>query len=322
MKVERAWLIAAALGLVAVQFIGCGDPTSQTPTSSSSGSSGDAGAAGAGGNGSGGAGGSSSSGMPPECTTAADCMNNGPTNFCGEPECANGKCGRKGLQPPGTVLPSQLYGDCDEQRCDETFNIKSYSVDDPYDDGNSCTDDKCTDGVLTHMIKENALCDNLGSTGICASTGACVPCIDGVQDCIAPKTCSMNRCIGPNCMNGSQDAGESDIDCGAPNSQCPPCADNKACTNNSQCASGVCVTNKCALPSCMDIAQNGSETGFNCGGPDCSKCPTGEGCITPNDCQSGVCKAGICQAPTCMDSRQNGDESGPDCGGSCKTPCP
>ncbi len=323
MKRERAWLIAAAFGLAAVHFIGCGDPTSQTTTSSTAGSSGDAGSAGAGGNGGNGSGGASSSGMPPECTMAADCKNNGPIDFCGQPKCDNGKCIREGLKPPGTLLPSQLYGDCSEKQCDNSFNIASVNADDPYDDGKFCTVDKCTDGVLTHdPLGSGMLCTDLNGQGICDGNGACVPCIDGVQGCAAPKICSMNLCVGPNCTNGIQDIGESDIDCGAPNSQCPRCADTKTCTNNSQCASGNCVTGKCAAPSCMDNNMNGNETGFDCGGPECSKCPDGDGCATPTDCQSGVCKGGICQAPTCMDAMQNGTEAGIDCGGTCPNPCP
>lgn len=323
MKLQRAWLIAAAFGLVAAQFIGCSDPQSQT-TGSSSGSSGDAGAGGTGGNGNGGsAGNTSSSGMPPECMTADDCKNNGPTNFCGAPECKNGKCNRIGLKPPGTPLPSQLYGDCEEKRCNEAFDIASYPTDDPYDDGKFCTVDKCMDGVLMHEpIMQGMLCTNFGSQGVCDGNGSCVPCIDNVQACTAPYQCSMNKCVGPKCINGMKDPGESDIDCGAITSQCPLCGDDKTCTNSTQCASGVCVLGKCALPNCMDNVKNGSETGFDCGGPDCGKCPDIEGCTTANDCQSGVCKAGVCEAPSCTDAVQNGTEGGIDCGGTCATPCP
>jgi hypothetical protein len=51
-------------------------------------------------------------------------------------------------------------------------------------------------------------------------------------------------------------------------------------------------------PTCSDGAQNGDETGVDCGG----SCPNS------------------CTAPTCSDGIQNGDETGVDCGGSCP-PC-
>lgn len=324
MKIEKAWLIAASIGLVTLHFIGCSDePTPKGASgSSSSGSSSTSSASSSGDTSSS----SSSSGKPPECTVAADCKNNGPADFCGEPECANGKCGRKGLQTPGTALMSQLYGDCQKSQCDATFNIAVVPDDmDFYDDAKECTTDKCTNGVLTHEpVAAGTLCTELGSQGICDGNGACVPCVEGGMGmgCAAPKVCQVNKCVGAKCVNGSKDPGESDIDCGAPASQCQPCADGKTCTNPTQCASGVCMAGMCAAPTCSDMSKNGKETGFDCGGPDCSKCPTDEGCATPNDCQSGVCKVGVCIKPECTDAVQNGDEAGIDCGGSCPNACP
>jgi hypothetical protein len=51
-------------------------------------------------------------------------------------------------------------------------------------------------------------------------------------------------------------------------------------------------------PSCSDGAQNGMETGVDCGGS------------CPNAC------------PSCSDGAQNGTETGVDCGGSCPNTCP
>jgi len=321
MKLEKAWLFAAAFGVVAVHFIGCSDDPKPTTGGTSSGSSsGNGGDSGAGGNGGGSS--SSSSGMPPGCSTAADCKKNGTAGFCGEPDCTNGKCSRKGLQAPGTALTSQLYGDCQQMQCDNSFNITSVAADDPYDDAKECTTDVCTDGVLTHdpVAQGTACTQTNGFPGICDGSGACVSCIEGVQACTGNFICQMNTCVNTKCTNGMKDPGESDIDCGAVG--CRPCADGKVCTNPSQCSSGVCVGGTCSISSGMDMVKNGNETGFDCGGPDCSKCPTDEGCATPNDCQSGVCKAGVCLAPSCTDALQNGDEMGKDCGGSCPDPCP
>ena len=332
MKTERAWFFAACFGLAAVHFIGCdGDPPASTATSSSSSSGGDAGFGGSGGGsgGSGGSGGasssssSSSSGLPPECTTAADCPNNGPVNFCGEPDCYNGKCRRKGLQSPGTALPGQLYGDCLERQCNIEFDIGEVPDDkDVYDDAKECTEDICTNGVMSNVpIKQGTLCTQPGvGQGVCDGNGACVTCLSGVQGCTGTFVCTMNVCVGIKCTNGKKDPGEGDIDCGA--SDCLPCADGKTCVNSGHCASSVCTAGTCTAPSCTDTFKNGKETGYDCGGPDCNKCVDNDGCATPSDCQSGVCQAGVCIPPTCTDAVQNGDEGGIDCGGSCPSACP
>ncbi len=320
MKLERAWLVAAALSMVGVQFAGCSDdpkPQQQTGSSSSSGAAGAGGDGGTAGVGSS----SSSSGIPVECTAATDCKNNGPVDFCGEPACEGGKCIRKGLQTPGTPLPSQLYGDCIERQCDITFNVGQVPSNDPYDDAKDCTTDVCTDTVLTHdPVAQGTLCITpTGSQGVCDGGGACVTCIDGVQGCAGNFVCQMNKCVGPKCANGSKDAGEGDVDCGG---SCLPCADGKTCTVGTQCASGICGGGMCSIPACPDGVLNGKETGVDCGGPDCAACDADLPCTVSNDCKSSVCKGGYCVAPACNDAVQNGDEAGIDCGGSCATPCP
>ena len=45
---------------------------------------------------------------------------------------------------------------------------------------------------------------------------------------------------------------------------------------------------------CSDGAQNGDETGVDCGGPACARCGLGGGCAADNDCQTGACSAGVC----------------------------
>jgi hypothetical protein len=75
-------------------------------------------------------------------------------------------------------------------------------------------------------------------------------------------------------------------------------------------------------PSCADGAQNGSETGIDCGGACPNVCPT---CTdgTQNGSETGIDCGGACPnvCPTCTDGTQNGTETGVDCGGSC-TACP
>ena len=50
---------------------------------------------------------------------------------------------------------------------------------------------------------------------------------------------------GPACGNGTKDTLESDVDCGGP---CPGCATNAACGTARDCAQGVCLSGRCAMP--------------------------------------------------------------------------
>src|SRR6266545_1549790 len=45
------------------------------------------------------------------------------------------------------------------------------------------------------------------------------------------------------CRNGNKDVGETDVDCGG--NSCGPCAANRKCTANDDCASGTCTSGNC-----------------------------------------------------------------------------
>jgi hypothetical protein len=127
-----------------------------------------------------------------------------------------------------------------------------------------------------------------------------------------------------------KDSGETDVDCGGAASGCLKCTLlNSTCANGQDCASGVCLANKCAAAGCMDSKQNQDETDVDCGGIMCpTHCDVGQKCILGSDCQTGVCKPSLtpgmpntCQAETCTDGVRNGDEDGIDCGGAVSS-CP
>lgn len=104
------------------------------------------------------------------------------------------------------------------------------------------------------------------------------------------------------------------MDCGG--EACLGCAEEARCERRQDCASGVCMQEHCAAPTCADLIQNGDETGEDCGGA-CPGCASGLSCAIEQDCQSGVCESGVCLAPSCDDGLQNGAETGVDCGGGC-----
>ena len=67
------------------------------------------------------------------------------------------------------------------------------------------------------------------------------------------------------------------------------------CKGDSDCVTGVCNGNVCAVATCIDGMKNGSETDIDCGGSCAANCGSGKQCIVNSDCQSGLCKAtGFC----------------------------
>jgi hypothetical protein len=123
----------------------------------------------------------------------------------------------------------------------------------------------------------------------------------------------------PSCDDGQPNGGETDLDCGGPD--CSPCDDGGQCNESSDCNSGVCTDNLCAVPACDDGALNQDESDIDCGGAVCPQCLDGDSCSDSSDCESGVCDADICLAPTCEDNSFNQDETDVDCGGAVCTPC-
>ncbi len=134
-------------------------------------------------------------------------------------------------------------------------------------------------------------------------------------------TLCVNTACG-DCINGTQDGDETDVDCGG--ASCDQCADGLGCASDADCQSDTCSGGVCAAAAtCDDGVTNGDETGVDCGGPTCSACADGQGCAADGDCQSGLCVGDVCEAaPSCNDGVQNGDEVGVDCGGAFCPACP
>jgi N-acetylneuraminic acid mutarotase len=94
----------------------------------------------------------------------------------------------------------------------------------------TCDDDKC--GTLD---------DGCGGTIQCGCTSP--------EICNAEKTCAMPP---PHCTNGTQDAGESDKDCGG---ACAGCESGQKCNGTPDCASGTCEANVCVGGSWSRVAD-------------------------------------------------------------------
>ncbi|HZF47717.1 MAG TPA: hypothetical protein VE093_03650, partial [Polyangiaceae bacterium] len=134
-------------------------------------------------------------------------------------------------------------------------------------------------------------CTGNGGT-VCNNMGACVECVPGIAECMAPDICQNGMCNLPTCANVMKDGTETDIDCGGPD--CSPCATNKNCMVPSDCISTVCTSGKCQAATCTDTVKNGTETDVDCGGASCPGCAEGQVCLANSDCASGNCFAGFC----------------------------
>jgi hypothetical protein len=264
---------------------------------------------------------------PPEPECTADDLSKcpGPVDKrCGVATCNEGVCSV--AITPGPIA-SQKVGDCKRSVCNLSgFVVDEEDLGDYWDDGEQCTFDVCIDGQALSMTIASVV--GPGSTIVCPDTGEgycsdsqCVQCIDNL-DCSPIETCVNARCIPNTCANGMQDQGmESDVDCGG---KCLPCASEKACFGDDDCASHVCKGMVCQAPTCEDNEANDGETDIDCGAV-CKNpaklCGEGKGCKSAADCENNVCWAGACQAPTCTDGVQNQGEAGIDCGKPCDTDC-
>jgi hypothetical protein len=125
-------------------------------------------------------------------------------------------------------------------------------------------------------------------------------CMDGKQnqgetdvDCGGPN---CDACADPVCDDGVNNGDETDVDCGG---SCDPCDDNLGCKGGSDCASGVCTDDVCIPPNCGDGVQNGTETDVDCGG-ECMGCGENGSCKNDGDCLSMSCEDQNCAPAACM----------------------
>ncbi|MGZ3426685.1 MAG: hypothetical protein ACXVCV_08560 [Polyangia bacterium] len=106
------------------------------------------------------------------------------------------------------------------------------------------------------------------------------------------------------------------------------CAISSQCPSGYGCAGdGYCYRSG-HLPMmsdpCADGAQDGDESGVDCGGPTCpARCPLDGGCAGAGDCQSNVCNVitNVCVADDCHDGMRDDAESDVDCGGDACPKC-
>ena len=136
------------------------------------------------------------------------------------------------------------------------------------DDGNAADDDACLSTCKNAVCGDTQVfagmeeCDdgNDVETDTCLTTCKSAKCgdmvvQDTVDECDDGNMSNLDMCTNmcklPTCTDKIQDGAETDLDCGA---ACPKCALGLACTKGSDCGTGFCNMNKCAVaPSCKAI---------------------------------------------------------------------
>jgi hypothetical protein len=258
------------------------------------------------------------------CNQASDCVNGVPcTNGkCGDPQCfdktidgsetdvdCGGTCGGCDLTKT-CASPS----DCLTLNCSIPSGAKT----------GTCAAPTCSDGSKDQGESDidcgdpNNLCPRCGTNKVCTDNSNC-----------ASSHCVQGFCVAATCEDGILNGNETARDCGG---GCKACPDDSACSQPTDCTSGVCTKNVsnvtvCQKPTCNDGVKNGDETGKDCGGPTCTTltkpqlCPNNEGCAKNSDCAFNNCSNNTCQLPTCANNVwDQGSETDVDCGGSCP-PC-
>lgn len=156
--------------------------------------------------------------------------------------------------------------------------------------GGTCRAQSCFDGI-TNQDETDLDCGGLSGCPRCGAAQQCA----ANSDC-SNVECSKGLCQLPSCADGIPNNAETDTDCGG--GTCLSCADGKACKQNGDCASQLCLaaTHTCAVASCTDGVKNGGEPTTDCGAACASKCQLGDACASANDCSSSACSSGHCVA--------------------------
>jgi len=236
------------------------------------------------------------------CSAASDCI----TGVCEAGVCAPPRCG------DGVRNALETDVDCGTG-CDRCALGRGCLVD------MDCSSSACQAATLC-VLPSCLDTTRAGTETDVDCGGGCIPCQTGraclvAQDCVSRRCGPAFLCLAPTCDDEVKNGTEPDVDCG---STCPTrCAQDQRCTQDGDCATGVCVSGTCAAPSCNDGVKNGAERGLDCGGGTCARCLEGLECLEDLDCQSDHCIAGRCLSPTCADGQLNSTETSLDCGGNC-----
>jgi hypothetical protein len=230
------------------------------------------------------------------CFVAANCP--GSDTVCQARTCdVNGVCGVDNVAD-GTPAGAQTAGDCRQMVCDGHGSTRTAVDDtDAHDDGNPCTANVCTAGVVSNpALAAGAACP----TGVCDGSGHCVTCVRN-SDCGVDTLCMVFGCDASHtCRPGNVEAG-SPVglqvvgDCHV--QQCDGFGSVTAIPDDTDVPDD---NNPCTTDTCTNgaISHTPVASGASCGGSSicdgaghCVQCVSNSDCGTDTACQTHVCGA-------------------------------
>jgi cysteine-rich repeat protein len=240
------------------------------------------------------------------CNTASQCA--GTDTACQTRTCVMNACGVSNATA-GTVTPTQIAGDCQQNQCNGSGAIVSVALnsDIPADDGNQCTSQSCNMGApVFPIVPANTACNQNGGT-LCSAAGVCVGCTaasqcPGMDTACQTRTCLMNACGVSNVMAGTVIASQVTGDC--QQNQCNGTGAIVSVALNSDVPAddgNQCTTDTCNMgmpvhpPATINLMcnQNG---GVVCSGVGtCVACNAAAQCSgNDNACQTRTCLSNAC----------------------------
>ena len=273
--------------------------------------------------------------MPPVCAPPAGCGNGAPDpgEACDDGNTNNGDgCNSACLLEDGE--PCSDDSECASNACD-TLGSNTCEPSDMCGNGTVESGEACDDGGTSNGDGCNSTCE-LENGEPCTNNNQCA---SNACDTLGSNTCEPAN----SCGNGTVEAGEACDDGGTLNgdgcNNTCELEDGEPCSNNSECASGVCDavgSNTCEpANSCGNGVLDGGEAcddGGTLNGDGCNATcffEDGEPCTNDSQCASSVCDtagSNTCEpANACGNGRVEGaeacDDGGTSNGDGCSSTC-
>jgi hypothetical protein len=223
---------------------------------------------------------------PPECSSPEDCP--GTDNECGHRTCDDGTCGLD-FEKSGSVVGTQIDGDCQRSVCDGHGVVKSEADDeDVPQGGNACMLEGCADGEPTHEPAPKT--KSCGSTGQfkCDGQGACGGCATS-SDCGLSNLCATYTCTAGSCMNSFVPSGQGNLSntdgdckknvCDGNGGMTTIADDGDLPNDNNPCTKDVCSNgalshpNESSTKACGTYSTCNGQGACVCSDPPANACP-------------------------------------------------
>ena len=284
-----------------------------------------------------------------QCNAPAQCA--GTDSVCRVRSCVSGTCGIFLFDAGVPLASGQTAGDCHELQCDGDGGVvdAEFNSDTPADEGNVCTNERCSAGIPGFTP---AAADTPCDAGVCDTVGACVQCNSGSQCPGSDGFCGARTCTANVCGTWLADAGTA-LTSGQVSGDCKelqcdgdagvmavafssdiPADEGNACTIegcsgstpsvtfasfDSPCDAGVCdLFGACVQCNSDPQCTGGTECrGYACSSNVCVAVNVDAGTLLASQPSSRDCKSSVCDGDGGTMVVNNDAETPPDDSNSC-----